>query len=107
MQSHIKLKFRFKCIIGILPFERKKKQKLVIKLKAKSDEFLNYARVLNFVKQSYKKQKFHTLEESLEFLSEALKKEFPALNSLKISAFKPKIIKNSKVGVSFKKKFKT
>ncbi|EOH0426173.1 dihydroneopterin aldolase, partial [Campylobacter jejuni] len=27
MQSHIKIKFHFKCIIGILDFERKKKQK--------------------------------------------------------------------------------
>ncbi|EOH2343586.1 dihydroneopterin aldolase, partial [Campylobacter jejuni] len=35
MQSHIKIKFRFKCIIGILDFERKKKQKIIIKLKAK------------------------------------------------------------------------
>ncbi|EAH7440052.1 dihydroneopterin aldolase, partial [Campylobacter jejuni] len=25
MQSHIKIKFHFKCIIGILDFERKKK----------------------------------------------------------------------------------
>ncbi|EAJ2680976.1 dihydroneopterin aldolase, partial [Campylobacter jejuni] len=27
MQSHIKIKFHFKCIIGILDFERRKKQK--------------------------------------------------------------------------------
>ncbi|EAI0680590.1 TPA: dihydroneopterin aldolase, partial [Campylobacter jejuni] len=26
MQSHIKIKFHFKCIIGILDFERRKKQ---------------------------------------------------------------------------------
>ncbi|ELU1712602.1 dihydroneopterin aldolase, partial [Campylobacter jejuni] len=29
MQSHIKIKFHFKCIIGILDFERKKKQKII------------------------------------------------------------------------------
>ncbi|MCW1562573.1 dihydroneopterin aldolase, partial [Campylobacter jejuni] len=34
MQSHI-IKFHFKCIIGILDFERRKKQKIIIKLKAK------------------------------------------------------------------------
>ncbi|EAI9012029.1 dihydroneopterin aldolase, partial [Campylobacter coli] len=27
MQSHINIKMQFKCIIGILKFERKKKQK--------------------------------------------------------------------------------
>ncbi|MBJ6705730.1 dihydroneopterin aldolase, partial [Campylobacter jejuni] len=26
MQSHIKIKFHFKCIIGILDFDRRKKQ---------------------------------------------------------------------------------
>lgn len=58
MQSHIKIKFHFKCIIGILDFERKK-QKIIIKLKAKANEFLNYAEVITKIKTWYKKKNLH------------------------------------------------
>lgn len=105
MQSHIKIELKFKCIIGILDFERKKKQKIIVKIKAKSNEFLDYAKVSKFVKKYYKKEKFYTLEESLEFISLKLKENFPSLIFIKISTFKPKIIKKTKVGVSFKKNF--
>ena len=107
MQSYIKIKFKLKCIIGILDFERKKKQKIIIKIKAKSDEFLDYVQVLKFVKANYKEQKFYTLEQSLEFISLKLKENFSSLNSIKISVFKPKIIKKARVGASLKKNFKT
>ncbi|EAI0374164.1 dihydroneopterin aldolase, partial [Campylobacter jejuni] len=56
MQSHIKIKFHFKCIIGILDFERRKKQKIIIKLKAKANEFLNYAEVITKIKTWYQKE---------------------------------------------------
>lgn len=107
MPSHIKIKLKFRCIIGILKFERKKKQKIIIKVRARSDEFLDYAQVSKLIKKCYKKQKFRTLEESLEFSVLKLKEHFSSLDSVKISAFKPEIIKNAKVGVSFKKNFKT
>ena len=100
MQSHIKIKLKFKCIIGILDFEREKKQKVIVKIKAKADEFLDYAKVTRVVKIDYKKQKFQTIEESLEFISLNLKKIFPQISYLKITTFKPKILKNAKVGVS-------
>lgn len=105
MSSHIKIKIEFKCIIGILEFERKKKQRIIVKIRAKSDEFLDYAQILKLTKKHYKKQKFHTLEESLESTSLRLKENFPSLDFIKISAFKPEIIKNAEVGASLKKRF--
>ncbi len=39
MQSHINIKMQFKCIIGILKFERKKKQKVCIYLTTKANDF--------------------------------------------------------------------
>lgn len=65
MQSHIKIKFRFQCIIGILDFERKKKQTIIIKLKAKSDEFLNYSEIITKIKTYYKKENFILLKNLL------------------------------------------
>ena len=103
MQSDINIKFHFRCIIGILNFERHKKQKVIIKIKAKSTSFLNYAKVISSVKKTYKKEKFHTLEESLKFNAKKLKKKFPSLFKLKIKAYKPEILKNAKVGVRLKK----
>lgn len=105
MQSHIKIKFHFKCIIGILDFERKKKQKIIIKLKAKANGFLDYAEVITKIKKWYKKEKFYTLEESLDFVGFSLKKDFSDLSHLNIKIFKPHIIKNARVGVKLKKKY--
>lgn len=105
MQSCIKIRLKLSCIIGILPFEREKKQKVVIKLKIKSDEFLDYALLCKWLKCTYKKQKFELLEESLEFVANGLKKMHPALRSLQISITKPHIIKNARVSAWYKSKY--
>lgn len=105
MQSCIKIKLKFSCIIGILPFEREKKQKIVLKLCAKSDEFLDYALLCAWLKKTYKSQKFKLLEDSLNFVIKELKKNHPQLKFLKISVCKPKIIKNARVKAFLKKKF--
>ncbi|ECR6749753.1 dihydroneopterin aldolase, partial [Campylobacter coli] len=53
MQSYINIKMQFKCIIGILKFERKKKQKVCVHLKAKANDFLDYAKVSKKIKKYY------------------------------------------------------
>lgn len=106
MQSCIKIKLKFGCIIGILPFEREKKQKVVIKLKAKSDEFLDYAQLCKWLKNTYKARKFELLEQSLDFVAKRLKQKHPALHSLKIIITKPHIIKNARVSAFIKRKFR-
>lgn len=105
MQSCVKIRLKLSCIIGILPFERKKKQKIVIKLRAKSDEFLDYAKLCEWLELTYKKHKFKLLEDSLEFVVSELKQIHPALRSLKIAISKPYIIKNARVSAFIKKKF--
>lgn len=105
MQSHIKIKLKFKCIIGILDFERHKSQKIVLKLEAKSKDFLDYAKLCKILKKSYKKQKFELLEESLDFIFAELKKLYPSLSYLKAKITKPKIIKKAKVSVCLEKSY--
>lgn len=105
MQSHIKIKLKFKCIIGILPFERKKKQRVKVKLSAKAQDFLDYAKVCALIKKSYKEQEFKLIEDSLNYLFAALKNEFPQIKRLKITATKPDIIKHAKVSVCLEKRF--
>lgn len=105
MQSHIKIKLKFKCIIGILDFERTKKQMVIVKIQAKSNDFIDYAHIAKKIKKIYKKNKFQTIEQSLEFSSEELKRTFSQIDYLKITSFKPEIIKNAKVGASIEKFF--
>lgn len=105
LQSRVKIRLKMRCIIGVLDFERCKKQEIVLKIHAKSAEFLDYAKLCAWLKKTYKKRKFGLLEDSLDFVFANIKTQFPAIKSLKISVCKPKIIKDAKVSCYLKKKF--
>ena len=95
----------FKCIIGILPFERKKKQNININIsftyKYKENNFIDYSHIVNLVEKIMKKEKFLLIEESIIFLKKQLKNEYP-IKKLKIFICKPDIIDNCDVSVSNK-----
>lgn len=105
MTSHIKLKIKLKCIIGLLKKERKHKQKIKIKIECKSNNFLDYAKVDKVVRKTYKKQKFKTMEKSQAKLSKILKDIFPDIYYIKIKTSKKDILKNSIPSCIFKEKF--
>lgn len=105
MKSHIKLKIKIKCIIGLLKKERKNKQKIKIKLTCKSQEFLDYAKVDKLVKKTYKNRKFKTIEKSQQEVSKILKSSFPDIYYIKIKTSKKDILKNSIPSCIFKEKF--
>lgn len=105
MKSHIKLKIKLKCIIGLLKKERKHKQKIKIKIECKSNNFLDYAKVDKVVRKAYKKQKFKTIEKSQAKLSKILKDIFPDIYYIKIKTSKKDILKNSIPSCIFKEKF--
>lgn len=105
MKSHIKLKIRLKCIIGLLKKERKHKQKIKIKIECKSNNFLDYAKVDKVVRKTYKKQKFKTIEKSQAKISKILKDIFPDIYYIKIKTSKKDILKNSIPSCIFKEKF--
>ncbi|CAM3564430.1 dihydroneopterin aldolase [Arcobacter aquimarinus] len=92
----------FKCIIGILDFERIKKQKVVIDLSFEyefsKDIFINYADVANLVEKTMKKEKFLLLEDAILYLERLLNKTYTITN-LKIKISKPNILKNCVVSL--------
>ena len=92
----------FNCIIGILDFERKKKQKVIIdcsfKYDYKKDEFIDYSEVANLLEKTMKKKKFLLIEEAIIHLKQKLLKKYK-INDLKISIKKPTILKNCIVSV--------
>ena len=93
----------FKCIIGILDFERVKKQKVIINLafeyKFEENIFIDYSEISSFVEKQMKKKKFLLIEDAITFLETKLYKLYK-INNLIIKISKPTILKNCIVSVS-------
>jgi len=93
----------FKCIIGILNFERAKKQKVIINVSFEYDfidnTFIDYQEVVNLVKKTMKQEKFELLEDAVKNIEKLLYEAYDIKNlNLKIS--KPNILKNCIVSLS-------
>ena len=99
---------QFKTIIGILDFERKTPQDVIVNLTIEyqySDEFINYADVANLIKTFIKKEKFLLIEDALNNLATKLKKDFSRINTLNLKITKPSILPDCRVSVSNTFKF--
>jgi dihydroneopterin aldolase len=96
-------KLQFKTIIGILPKERKKKQKVIVNISFEYDykkkEFIDYSEVALFVKQNIQKHKFGLVEDAIVDTKSMLKLAFPKIKNLKLKIAKPQILKNCIVSV--------
>jgi len=93
----------FKCIIGILNFERAKKQKVIINVSFEYDfidnVFIDYQEVANLIKKTMKQAKFELLEDAVKHIEKLLYETYDIKNlNLKIS--KPNILKNCIVSLS-------
>ena len=93
----------FKCIIGILDFERIKKQKVIINISFEynfsKDLFINYAEISQLVKTTMKEQKFLLLEDAILYLENLLNSNYQITN-LYTKISKPNILKNCVVSLS-------
>lgn len=96
--------FRFKCIIGILDFERRIPQDVIINLKLvyefNNTDFINYADVAELIKTTMQESKFELIEDALITLFSLLKEKYPNISSLFIKITKPSILENCTVSVS-------
>lgn len=93
----------FKCIIGILDFERVKKQKIIINLSFEydfsNDKFIDYAQVADLLKKTMKKEKFQLIEDAILYLTKLLNQTYEIKN-LKLKISKPTILKDCIVSLS-------
>ncbi|WP_419677845.1 dihydroneopterin aldolase [Aliarcobacter lanthieri] len=94
---------QFKCIIGILDFERVKKQRVIINISFNYDfvdnSFIDYSEVSNLVKKTMKEKKFNLLEDAIKTIEKILYESYDIKNlNLKIS--KPNILKDCVVSLS-------
>lgn len=101
MKVHIK-KLSFKCIIGILDFERVKKQRVIINCSYEyaftNDVFVDYSQVASEIEQIMKNKKFLLLETAILYISKKIKKNYK-INKVKIEIEKPDILKKCKVSI--------
>ncbi|MDK2069907.1 dihydroneopterin aldolase [Aliarcobacter butzleri] len=93
----------FKCIIGILDFERVKKQKVIINLSFEydfsNDKFIDYSEVADLLKKTMKKEKFQLIEDAVLYLTKLLNQTYEIKN-LKLKISKPTILKDCIVSLS-------
>jgi len=93
----------FKCIIGILDFERATPQEVRIDCRITytyDQEFLNYALVAEHIENAMKKHQFELIEEALLTLNRSLKASFPLISILFLKISKPNILANCEVSLS-------
>jgi dihydroneopterin aldolase len=94
----------FDVIIGVLDFERERPQRVVIDLVATYDYqenlYIDYAGIVNLVKETMHTQRFELLEEALLFLKDILHKKFPKIRSLSLKIAKPDILSECTVSLS-------
>jgi len=107
MKIHIE-DLEFKAIIGILDFERKSSQNVIINLTLDykyDDDFINYVDIVHCIKTQMQEKKFLLLEDALSEISKTLKNKFHKINSLNIKITKPSIMTDCKVSLSEKYNF--
>ena len=98
----------FRCIIGILDFERKTEQDVIVNLELQynyKEQFINYADVTDFIKNEMIEHKFMLIEEALEYLITQLKIKFPLILHINLKITKPSILPDTMVSVSDSKLF--
>lgn len=102
MTIHIE-DLKFQCIIGILDFERVTPQDVIINIQIEylyEKEFINYAQIVEIVKDIMIKSEFLLIEEALNSINLKLIKEFSSIKSIHLKITKPSILRDCKVSVS-------
>jgi len=93
----------FNCIVGILPFEREKEQRVIIncsfKYKYKNSVFIDYSKVASDIEFFMIENKFELLEDALLKLNKFIKTKY-SMKKLKLTIQKPDILPNCKVSVA-------
>ena len=98
----------FDTIIGILDFERVKKQRVIVEAKISYEDkkdFINYADVVEFIKSDMIEKKYQLIEDALDSLIFSMKEQYTHIKKIKLKIIKPDIMTDCKVSVARSKKF--
>ncbi|MDA3058167.1 dihydroneopterin aldolase [Campylobacter sp. VBCF_05 NA6] len=96
---------KFDAIVGILDFEREKKQEILVSAKFSADEFIDYAKACEFIKFSFEREKFLLVEDALNFFAKSFKTQYKSLNYFYMKIYKTQILADAKVGAQIEINF--
>ncbi|MDD2651584.1 MAG: dihydroneopterin aldolase [Sulfurimonas sp.] len=103
MTIHIE-DLKFQCIVGILDFERKMPQDVIINLTIEydyqKDAFIDYALVVQKLKKMMIDSQFYLLEEALQEIIALLAKEYKGIKNISLKITKTSILNDCSVSVS-------
>ncbi|PAF44779.1 dihydroneopterin aldolase [Helicobacter sp. 11S02596-1] len=101
--------FELEAIIGILDFERKIPQKILLEGVFTYDyhdkDFIDYIRVKNLIKELLETKQYGLIEEALLDIIKHLKQNFNPITSISLTLKKPQITNDCIVGVKVNKTF--
>lgn len=101
---------KVQAIIGILPFERKNPQTLLVQAQItynyEDKKFIDYMAVKTLITTLLQTKNYGLLEESLQDISENLKQHFSGIDSLRLLIKKLDISSDFNVGVGLHRVFK-
>lgn len=91
-------------IVGILPFERTKTQRIRITAEfvyvSNGDNFLDYSKLRDCIKEAFLKE-FALLEDAQMYFLQEIPQRFPQIKEYWIKITKLEIFKDCKVGIKF------
>ena len=108
MFSIIIKNFEFNTIIGVLDFERVTPQKVIVNTEIfyeYQNQYLDYAKVSQTIKNILQTKKFEVLEDSLDYICSYLKNEYPNILKIDLEILKPNILDEMIVGAKIIKKY--
>ncbi len=94
----------FDVIIGLLDFERVTPQKVIVNLQASyiydHDKFINYADIVEIIKDKLTTERYKLLEDALLGLRDIISTTYPDIQTLEIKISKPDILSECIVSLS-------
>jgi len=103
MKIHIE-SLSLSCIIGLLPFERETKQRVIVDIEIEysytQDIFINYADVSTLVKSHLIESKYLLLEDALLGIKKMLLLTYTNIENLYLKLSKPDILSDCTVALS-------
>lgn len=98
---------KFKCVIGILDFERAAPQDVIVTATITykyKNKFLNYADIVDVIKKDMIESKFLLIEDALGSINKKLRDKFKLIKKIDLKITKPSILADCLVSVSNKYK---
>jgi len=94
----------FETIIGLLPFERLKAQKVLVNVTIDYDytdnQYLDYAELISLIQEDMHQAQYLLLETALDQIAKKLLTNYPLIEKIDLKITKPDIIPNANVSLS-------